>query len=109
VTDTAIIKSIADEMNKSSDRYDEKALAIWNMLSLEEQEHLTAILKSRPIFDGYVVKDPIRAKLVEAGLATRTTHRGEEGYTVGTFVGYAAWKRGSPKDPNITLPGEPRS
>ena len=102
-----IIKDLVSTMKTTSENYDNNAKCIWDMLSQEEQWMLAGIIDTpKPVFDGPVIKDPTRAQLVDYGLATRNTYQGNEGYTVATFPGLAAYKAGRPKPDNLTLPGE---
>lgn len=104
------IKDLVSSMNKSSEGYDQKALQIWNLLSPEEKEGLVFMIGRRPpVFDGLVVKDPIRKRLIEMGLVSRTTWHTEMGYTQISFTGYAAYRASNPKTIGVTLPGEKKT
>jgi hypothetical protein len=103
----SVIRSIVDEMVKSSDLYEERALAIWNMLTDDERVQLVYVMNAKPpVWDGYEVRDPLRLRLIDCGLLTRSSYNGEEGYTRITFVGYAAYRSSNFSASNVTLPGE---
>lgn len=110
MTSVSQVRSLVDAMNKGSEGYDQKAAQIWSLLDQTERESLSSLVGKRPPwFDGPVVTDPVRKRLIDMGLVSRTSWKGERGYTQISFTGYAAYKAGNPKQPGVTLPGEKRS
>ncbi len=106
---SATIRDHVKEMKSNNKRYYELASVIWQMLLDDEKDTLVRIATHRNTWEGPVIKDPHLLKLLEGGLITKATAGGEEGLLVLTFPGYAVFKSGQPKDPNIILPGEARS
>lgn len=70
------------------------ARAVWSLLSGLEQETLVGLIKFGPVYDGDVVSKTARSTLIDLGLAHKAISKGEQGYQVANYKGWAVWKAG---------------
>lgn len=78
----------------SDESYEARARHVWELLDGGEQETLMCLVRSGPVWDGDVPSKRARTRLIRLGLASKAVAKGEEGYQVATYAGFAVWKYG---------------
>lgn len=68
------------------------ARLVWFLLSPAARENLHALIEEGPLFDGDVPLKSGIHELVEFGLAAKAVVKGEQGYQVATYLGWAVAK-----------------
>lgn len=81
-----------EQMNPT---YEERAAAVWDLLDPAEQETLSCLARQGPVWDGDVPSKTARSSLIGLGLASKAVVKGEHGYQVANYAGWAVWHEGT--------------
>jgi hypothetical protein len=83
---------IINKSDQCDDIWDVAAFAISHALTGQQKDTLAQIVEKGPVSDGDVVSKSSRTDLIEMGLVSKAVVKGEEGYQVANYRGFAVYR-----------------
>jgi hypothetical protein len=85
----AACAKIISTTNQCEPEYDVAVFALSQALSGQQKDALTQLVEKGPLYDGDLISKSARTDLLEMGLISKAIVKGEEGYQVANYHGFA--------------------